>query len=98
LRWKYIGAECSVGAGLPEEIDVDVAGVLLGARQQVLGRRLGEAQHDVGGLHLRALAGDELHLQRGVVVGEHGAGLEGAVFFEQDMHRGDGREVGRPEL
>ena len=45
-----------------------------------------EAQQHVGRLHLAALAVRRLDLQRGAVVGEDGADLEGAFLFVEDVH------------
>ena len=45
-----------------------------------------EADQHGGFLDLAAFAVLVLHLQRGVIVGQHGAGLEGTVFFEKNVH------------
>ena len=45
-----------------------------------------ETDEHVGGLHLGALAVRRLDLQRGVVVGEHGADLEVAFLFVENVH------------
>ncbi len=83
---ELLEAELGVRTGFPEEVDVDGGRFALGEIEQFRGRRRVEAQQDVGGLDLAALARGKLHLQRGVVVGHHDAGLEGAVFLEQDVH------------
>ena len=52
----------------------------------VAGDGRGEAQQHGAGLDLQPLARHRLDLQRRVVIGENGAGLQLAVVLEQDIH------------
>ena len=61
---------------LPQEINVDVLGLLQGLGQHLGGAGRCKAQHDVGLLDLDALAGGEFHLQAGTGVLQDGARLE----------------------
>ncbi len=78
--------EFVVTADFPQEIDIHRLGkrARLGLKRRR--RRRGEAQQHGGGLHLHALPGGRLDLQRCVVVGEDGTGLELAVVLEKDVH------------
>jgi hypothetical protein len=89
---QFLEAEFGLAADLPEEFRLDAFRFRLGALEQFARRRGCKAQQHVGGLHLDALAGAGFDLERGRVVGEHGAGLESAVLFEQDIHRESLRE------
>jgi len=93
LGGEVLEAELGLAARFPEEFRLDAFRFAFRALEQLGRRRSGEAQQYVGGLHLDALAAAGLDLQRGRVVGEHGAGLEGAVLFKQDIHR-EMRETG----
>ena len=78
--------ELAFGRELPGEVEVDLARDLLGRVEQRLGLGLGEAEQDVGGLDLGALARGELDLQRGVGLAHHPAGVELAAVFEEGIH------------
>ena len=65
---------------------IEVGGELLAFAHHFAGAGRGEAQEHVAGLDLHALAGHRLDLQRRVLIGEHGTGLELAVVLEQHVH------------
>ena len=71
------------------ELDKDYIGGIYQSGQQLAGRGFGKTQQNVGRLDLDALAGSRLDLQRRVGLAQDGGGFEGAVFFEQYMHRPD---------
>ena len=81
--------EFAVVARLPQEIDVERGGERLRLLERIVRRRRCEAQQHARRLDLGALAARGFHLQRGVVVGEDGAGLQLAVVLVQDIHRWD---------
>jgi hypothetical protein len=85
--------EFVVGAGFPEKVGVYTAAGFVGTFHQLGRGRLDEAQQYIRALDLGALAGRQLDLQRGVVVGKDLAGLETAVFFKQDVHQTRGGEA-----
>ena len=86
---RQIGeAELGLGRELPGQVEVDLVGQRAGARQQLGRRGLVEAQHQVRGLDLDALAGVELHLQRVLGLGHHAPGVEAAGVVEEGVHAG----------
>ena len=87
--------ELALAAHLPQEIRVELRSEGLRICKQCRGRGVGKAQQDVRGLDLEPLAGRGLDLQRGIVIGEDGAGLERAVVLEKDVH---GERGARPVL
>jgi hypothetical protein len=80
-------AELGLAADLPEEIGVDFLGQRTGAIEEGVETGVLEAQEDVRRLDLGPLAVRRLDVERGVVLGEHGADFEGAGLFVQDVHR-----------
>ena len=74
---------------LPEKVRFDIRSQGFGTAEQLARRRRRIAQEEVARLDLGALAGGRLDLQRGVVVGQDRARLEGAVFFKNDVHHWD---------
>ena len=70
----------------PAFLDDRLLGFGFGAVEQITGRRLGETHQNVVALQLEALAVGRFDLQGGVVVGQDGAGLEGTVLFEEQIH------------
>ena len=73
-------------ADFPQKFGVEAFGFGFGAVEQITGRRLGETHQNVVALQLEALAVGRFDLQGGVVVGQDGAGLEGTVLFEEQIH------------
>ncbi len=86
LARELVEAELAVAARVPQERGVEFRRELLRLGQRVAGAGRGEAQQHVAGLDLQPLAGHRLDLQRRIVVGENGAGLQLAVVLEQDIH------------
>ena len=86
LARELVEAELGVAARVPQERRVEFRRELLRLGQRVAGAGRGEAQQHVAGLDLQPLAGHRLDLQRRIVVGENGAGLQLAVVLEQDIH------------
>jgi hypothetical protein len=78
--------EFVVAADFPQELGVEAFGLGFGALQQLARRGLGEAHQNVVALQFEALAVGRFHLQGGVVVGQDGAGLEGTILFEEQIH------------
>ena len=76
LRHQQLVVELFLRGHFPQEIDVDVLGLLQGLGQHLGGAGRCKAQHDVGLLDLDALAGGEFHLQAGSGVLQDGARLE----------------------
>ncbi len=85
---EFVESEFVLGRHFPEKIRIELAREPLRVGVERRGRRLGEAQQHGRRLDLEALAGGRLDLQRRVVVGEDGAGLELAVVLEKDVHGG----------
>ena len=79
-------SEFVVARGLPKKIRIELRCKALGVRDQRRRRWLGEAQQDRSGLDLQALARNRFDLQRRVVVGEDGPGLQLAVVLEENVH------------
>ena len=94
LRRQLGEAELRLAAHLPQEVGIDSGGDRLRIGKQYRRRRTGETQQHVRCLDLQAFAGNRFDLQRGIVIGEDGAGLERAVVLEKDMH---GSETARRE-
>jgi hypothetical protein len=90
--------EFVLAADFPEELDVQAFGLGLGAREQVGRAGLAEFHQHMGALELHPLAVGVLDLQRGVVIGEDGPGLEGPVLFIQHEHRHPPEESKRASL
>jgi hypothetical protein len=85
LAGQVAKAELVGRRALPEEVDVDLVGDRLGRGHQVArGRRL-EAQQHLGGFHLGATSGGVFDLQAGAGIGQHGCGLQAAIFFKEHM-------------
>jgi hypothetical protein len=72
---------------LPQEIGFDLFRQRRCLVEQAGCTGLFEAQQHRCGLYFAALASRHFDLQRAVVVGHQGAGLEAAVFFKQYVHR-----------
>ncbi len=87
-------AELLLAASLPEKLAVDLRRRGLGLRQQFARAGRAEAQQHVGGLQLDALAAGRVDLQGSVVVGNDGAGLEGTILFEEEVHGRAERRAG----
>ena len=79
-------AEFRIPAYLPQEVRIDPGRDGLRIGEQYRRRRPRETQQYVRRLELQALAGNRFDLERGIVVGEDGAGLERAVVLEKNMH------------
>ena len=77
--------ELLLPAALPQEIRVHRLGELVRLVHEVGEAGAVEAEQHGGGLYLGALAVRRLDLQRGIVVGEHGADLEAAFLFVKDV-------------
>ena len=88
-------AEFVLGGALPEEVEIDPVGDLLRGGQQFSGTRRIEPQDHVRGLHLAALAAGVLDLQASAGFGQHGTGLEAAVFFEENLGHDPADYTGR---
>ena len=78
--------EFVVAADFPQELGVEAFCLGLGTLQQLARRGLGEAHQNVVALQFEALAVGRFHLQGGVVVSQDGAGLEGTILFEEQIH------------
>ena len=78
--------ELRLTAHLPQEVGIDPGRDRLRIGEQYRRRRTRETQQYVRRLELQALAGNRFDLERGIVVGEDGAGLERAVVLEKNMH------------
>src|SRR5664279_5384687 len=86
---KITKSKLAIASTLPEKIRFNTLSHGLGQAQQFARRRGRIAQENIGRFDLDALAGGRLDLQRAVVVGQDRGRLEGAVFFENKVHRRD---------
>jgi hypothetical protein len=78
--------ELVVTTDFPQELGIETFGFGLRALKQFARGRLGETHQHVLALQFEALAVGCFHLQGGVVVGQDGAGLEGTILFEEQIH------------
>ncbi len=92
LLGKFDESELVAGACLPQKIRVELDREFLGIRVERGRRGIGETQQHGRGLDLQAFARNGFDLQRRVVVGEDGAGLELAIVLEKNVH-GEGTRV-----
>ena len=86
---QLIEAEFTVADRFPQKIRVELAGEFVRVADRLRSARLGEAQQNIRRLDLEPLAGDGLDLQRLVVIGQDGAGLQLAVVLEENVHGKD---------
>ena len=89
LIGKITKMKLAIARTLPQEFRFDLRDQRLATGQQFARRRFLVAQQHIGRLDLGTLAGGGFDLQRRVVVGQDSGGFEGAVFFEQNIHRRD---------
>ena len=78
--------ELILGRNLPQEGGIELGHHGLSTGHEVCGSRLLELEERVRGLDLRAASRRELHLIGVACLAEHGARLEGAVFFKKEIH------------
>ena len=92
LARKVLEAEFAVADRLPKKIRIEFLRKALSlGHQRARGQRREAEQHGTG-LDLEPLARHRFHLQRRVVIGENGPGLQLAVVLEQDIHWEQARE------
>ena len=80
--------ELALRREFPREVEIHLLREALRLRDEDDGLGLLELQQHVGCLHLGALAGVELDLQRAVGLAHHAAGVELSAFFVEGVHRG----------
>ena len=78
--------ELTLGRNLPQEGGIELGHHGLSTGHEVCGSRLLELEERVRGLDLRPASRRELHLIGVACLAEHGARLEGAVFFKKEIH------------
>ena len=92
LAREVFESEFAVADRLPKEIGVEFLRKALSlGHQRARGQRR-EAQQHGARLDLEPFARHRFHLQRRVVIGENGPGLQLAVVLEQDIHWEQARE------
>jgi len=78
--------ELFLAAHFPQEVGVERLGLALGLVEQRLRFRFAEGEEHGVALDLQPAAGRKLDVQRGLLLRDERAGLEGAGLFEKDEH------------